>query len=576
MELDAEFVHVFADAPGPTFELLFTAFAEAHWDAVTPAAPLRFWKLIEMANGTTLMRSVLRMDERILNFLTGTSYLDPRLHGALELLDTDSVLPASQQRIADRVATLLGASELDRRSALIELNGADQATRQSVAGSACALAGLSLHRMLAATLPFAQTDLHGALRLMEREARLQGSAILLDCERMDADAAQRNALHRFVESLNVPLIVSAPVRLGGHLRPATFLEVAKPLVEEQRTAWQVSLGDSSTAWGGEMNGALNRTTDALLSQFNLSWDQIRTSTRRAACDAAATSEEVLEALWESCRAQARPSLDELAQRVETSAGWDALVLPQAQLDTLQEIAMQMRHRARVYQAWGFGGASGRGLGITALFSGASGTGKTTAAEALATELHLDLYRVDLSQVVSKYIGETEKSLRRIFDGAEQGGAVLFFDEADALFGRRTEVKDSHDRYANIEVSYLLQRMESYRGLAVLATNMKQALDPAFLRRIRFVVQFPFPDAGLREAIWRRAIPAEAPTEALDLKQLALLTVTGGNIRNIALNAAFLAAQTGEPIRMHHLLEAARGEYLKIERPLTEREIRGWI
>jgi len=179
-------------------------------------------------------------------------------------------------------------------------------------------------------------------------------------------------------------------------------------------------------------------------------------------------------------------------------------------------------------------------------------------------------------VVSKYIGETEKSLRRIFDAAEEGGALLFFDEADALFGRRTEVRDSHDRYANIEVSYLLQRMEQYRGLAVLATNMKQALDPAFLRRIRFVVQFPFPDATLREQIWRRALPSQAPTEAVNLQQLARLSVTGGNIRNIALSAAFLAVEAGEPIRMSHLLEAARGEYLKIEKPLTEPEIRGWV
>jgi len=316
--------------------------------------------------------------------------------------------------------------------------------------------------------------------------------------------------------------------------------------------------------------------DALLAQFNLSGEQIRTSSLQLATQANSLPENTLDALWESCRVQARPGLDGLAQRVETGAGWDALVLPEPQLEMLREISRQMRHRARVYNTWGFGSATGRGLGITALFAGASGTGKTTAAEVLAHELKLDLYRIDLSQVVSKYIGETEKSLRRIFDAAEEGGALLFFDEADALFGRRTEVKDSHDRYANIEVSYLLQRMEQYRGLAVLATNMKQALDPAFLRRIRFVVAFPFPDAALREQIWKRAIPRQAPTEAVNLQQLARLSVTGGNIRNIALGAAFLASEAGEPIRMSHLLEAARGEYLKIEKPLTEPEIRGWV
>ena len=198
-----------------------------------------------------------------------------------------------------------------------------------------------------------------------------------------------------------------------------------------------------------------------------------------------------------------------------------------------------------------------------------------AAEVLANELRLDLYRIDLSQVVSKYIGETEKNLRRVFDAAEDGGAILLFDEADALFGKRSEVKDSHDRYANIEVSYLLQRMEAYRGLAILTTNMKDALDTAFLRRIRFVVSFPFPDAAQRAEIWRRIFPPETPRRRLDLDRLARLNVTGGNIRNIALNAAFLAADAGEPVRMPHLLRRRAGEYAKLEKTLTEAEMRGW-
>ena len=195
-------------------------------------------------------------------------------------------------------------------------------------------------------------------------------------------------------------------------------------------------------------------------------------------------------------------------------------------------------------------------------------------EVLANELRLDLYRIDLSQVVSKYIGETEKNLRRVFDAAEEGGAILLFDEADALFGKRSEVKDSHDRYANIEVSYLLQRMEAYRGLAILTTNMKHALDTAFLRRLRFVVHFPFPDAAQRAEIWRRVFPPHTPTEGLDVRRLAQLNVAGGNIRNIALNAAFLAADAGESVGHPHLLLAARGEYAKLEKPLTEAEMGG--
>jgi SpoVK/Ycf46/Vps4 family AAA+-type ATPase len=235
----------------------------------------------------------------------------------------------------------------------------------------------------------------------------------------------------------------------------------------------------------------------------------------------------------------------------------------------------MRQRSRVYEEWGFGDSAVRGLGISALFAGPSGTGKTMAAEVLARELCLDLYCIDLSQVVSKYIGETEKNLRCVFDAAEGGGAILLFDEADALFGKRSEVRDSHDRYANIEVSYLLQRMETYRGLAILTTNLKNALDPAFLRRLRFVVTFPFPDAAERAEIWRRAFPARTPTERLDQARLARLNIAGGNIRNIALHAAFLAADAGQPVGMAHVLRAARGEYVKLEKTLTEAEVDGW-
>jgi SpoVK/Ycf46/Vps4 family AAA+-type ATPase len=243
---------------------------------------------------------------------------------------------------------------------------------------------------------------------------------------------------------------------------------------------------------------------------------------------------------------------------------------------LREVAIHVRRRRTVYDDWGFAARGRRGLGISALFSGPSGTGKTMAAEVLARELRLDLYRIDLSAVVSKYIGETEKNLRKVFDAAEEGGAILLFDEADALFGKRSEVKDSHDRYANIEVSYLLQRMEAYRGLAILTTNLKDALDTAFLRRLRFLVQFPFPDAAQRADIWRRVFPRETPTEGLNADKLARLSVAGGNIRNIALAAAFLAADEGTPVRMPHLLRAARGELAKIERPFSESEVRGWV
>jgi SpoVK/Ycf46/Vps4 family AAA+-type ATPase len=228
----------------------------------------------------------------------------------------------------------------------------------------------------------------------------------------------------------------------------------------------------------------------------------------------------------------------------------------------------------VYESWGFGARLPRGRGISALFSGPSGTGKTMAAEVLAKHLKIDLYRIDLAGVVSKYIGETEKNLRNVFEAAEQTGAILFFDEADALFGKRSEVKDSHDRYANIEVNYLLQRMEDYRGLAILCTNRRAALDRAFLRRLRFVVEFPFPDWSHRRLIWQKVFPSEAPVGALDFEALSRMEISGGNIRNVALNAAFLAAGEKSQIGMDHVLHAARREYAKIDKLLTEAEFGG--
>jgi len=281
-------------------------------------------------------------------------------------------------------------------------------------------------------------------------------------------------------------------------------------------------------------------------------------------------------VWDVCRSLARPKLEDLAQRIVPGATWDDLVLPDLQKKTLRQLATQVRHRMKVYETWGFAQRGRRGLGVSALFTGVSGTGKTMAAEVLARDLRLDLYRVDLSSVVSKYIGETEKNLKLVFDAAEDGGVLLLFDEADALFGKRSEVRDSHDRYANIEVGYLLQRMEAYQGLAILTTNLKSSMDTAFQRRLRFTVNFPFPDAAHREAIWKKVFPEATPTSNLDPRWLAQLNVTGGNIRNIALNAAFLAAESGTPVSMANLAEAARLEALKIERPLSDAETRGWV
>ena len=275
--------------------------------------------------------------------------------------------------------------------------------------------------------------------------------------------------------------------------------------------------------------------------------------------------------WDDSLEATRPKLAELAQQIVPKATIKDLVLPKREKELLREIAIHVAHQHRVYKEWGFEASSSRGLGISALFVGPSGTGKTMAAEVLANELRLSLFRIDLSTIVNKYIGETEKNLRKVFDAAENDGAILFFDEADALFGKRSEVGDSHDRYANIEIGYLLQLMEDFKGLAILATNMKNSLDPDFMRRIRFIVNFPFPNEKSRLKIWQQIFPPNVPRENLDYNRLARLNLTGGEIRNIALRAAFLAANEKVPVNMNHLKCAAHAEYIRLRRPFNSVE-----
>jgi vesicle-fusing ATPase len=426
--------------------------------------------------------------------------------------------------------------------------------------------------MRAADLPLAAGERIAFQRIWEREAILGDCALLIRTEDADAPDISRAAA-TFAESARLPLVISCREPLRSEGRPLPRLELRKPPGGEQARLWRRAL---ATRLPEESPAALDASVDSLVNHFSLGPSAIEMVCAVVAADpAAADPPMAARLLWDACRAQARSRLDDLAQRIETEAGWDDLVLPAAQKQVLRDIVVHVRQRGKVYGSWGFGSRCARGLGVSALFAGASGTGKTLAAEIMAQELRLDLYRIDLSQVVSKYIGETEKNLRRVFDAAETSGAVLLFDEADALFGKRSEVKDSHDRYANIEVSYLLQRMESYRGLAILTSNLQQALDPAFKRRIRFIVSFPFPGEVERAEIWRRVFPAATPLDRLDMGKLARLNVAGGNIRNIALGAAFLAADDGLPVGMAHVLRTARDEYMKLERPLTDHEIGGW-
>jgi AAA+ superfamily predicted ATPase len=545
---------------GVSFGLALAALDAPHWSSLAPVRPLRRWRLVEVDESAGLARGRVRIDERILHYLAGVNYLDVRLRSLLRPAQPPTVMAEAHRAVCD---TVCAALEIATRgdAPLLWLTGDDTLGQTDVAAGVAATLGLGLHILQAQDVPTGHAEIEALAVLWEREAMLLGSSLLVSCGKDPLPVAAV----RFIEQLRGLVVVSAgqPQPLE---RSNLRFTVDKPDLGEQKRLWQQVLGAGAL----RLNGVL----DGIVSQFKLSARTIQAEGAHLA-PTVAISDRPDSIMWSACRTIGRSKLDELAQRIESIAGWDDLILPEAQKATLRLVGAHVRNRLKVYQDWGFADRGARGLGISALFAGESGTGKTMAAEVLANELHLDLYRIDLSSVVSKYIGDTEKNLRRVFDAAEESGAILLFDEADALFGKRSEVKDSHDRYANIEVSYLLQRMEAYRGLAILTTNMKAALDTAFQRRLRFVIQFPFPDAAQRAAIWRSIFPTATPVERLDYAKLARLNVSGGSIRNIALNAAFLAAQSQEPVGMAHLLQAAHSEAGKRERPLSDAETKGW-
>jgi hypothetical protein len=553
VELDAGVPLLCAAASGdptrtePTFSLALAALPDAHWSALAPDAPLRRWHLIEpvavSGAATLLTRAPLRVDERVLHFLVGLDAPDTTLLGRLLRLSAPAdTLPAHHEARARQVADLWSG-----RSPFVQLIG-DGETATEIAARAAALLGCAARQLDVATMPADAADRAGLITYVNRDAMLGGGPIVVRAETIEAPDLQ------WLRELEGPVAVIAPT-LVQRVR-GVALDVAPLDADEQASVWQAALTDVVDV-------------SALADQFNITSATIRA----AAAEANITGVSA----WSAARAHTRHGLDALATRIETKATWDDLVLPPAGEAQLHELQATVRHRSTVYRAWGMDRGSGlHGTGVSALFGGPSGVGKTLAAEVIAGSLGLDLYRIDLSQIVSKYIGETEKNLRLVFDAADAGGCVLLFDEADALFGKRTEVKDSHDRYANLEVSYLLQRMESYRGLAILTTNLKDNVDKAFLRRLTAIVAFPFPDAAERARIWQRMLVPPLPTEGVSTTALAALAVTGGVIRNIALGAAFRAAEDGTAVRMTHLLAAAHRECAKLERPLAAAEVGEWV
>jgi hypothetical protein len=566
-------------AAHPTLGLALDRLPEPSWDALSAAGPLRFWRLIELAARADqpLVSAPARADERVVDLIRGLDVVDARLEHVCGPLPRTlpEPLPASQQATVDEGVGVWLRADSGSATPVLQLIGPDPVVRSGLAERIAAQVGFGCHELAADRL-LADPHQVELLRLWQRETLLGRQALYVDVAQLRPDDLARMA----------PLLVDAgaAVLVGARepwpvgRRPVYVLDALRPTGEEQEELWFDALsrrrfldepvdepvagpGDEHAGPPGDQDEQLRRTASALADRLDLNQVTIGAVVRQAVTDQPA-------GLWQACQAFTRPRLETYAQRLPTPTDWDDLVLPEREVTMLRHLVDQVRGRGTVLRRWGLAATSG-GTGVTALFTGQSGTGKTMAAGVVARSLDLALYRIDLSAVVSKYIGETERNLAQVFDAADSGGVLLLFDEADALFGRRSEVKDSHDRYANIEVNYLLQRMEDYRGIALLTTNQRHAVDTAFLRRLRFVVTFPFPSPAERRALWQRAFPPRTPLGRLDLDRLAELAATGGMIRNIAVNTVYCAVGAGRPVTMTLVLEMARAEFSKLRLPVSD-------
>ena len=551
--------------------------ARTHFDQASPLLKYQLISLSEDAAGprTSLLNRYLKLDERIVNYLLDSDEIDVRLDRqvsvhASRLNFEGLILPT------DMLARLKALFEkrADDQGLILNFQGSYGVGKRSTAAALCHLSGLQLLTVNIEHAPTADSDFASLVRLSTREAALQNAAVywqgfdaLLPPERHSHLAL---LLQELQECKGVFFLASETVWEPSDLPdlPAFVrIEFPLPAYSERLLFWERAV-EHGTSTDIDVVGLANK--------FRFSGGQIRDAAFTARNLARRRDPENLSIkmndLLEACRLQSNRRLAALATRIKPHYVWSDIVLPPDSLRQLREICNAVEFRSIVYEEWGFDKKLSLGKGLGLLFAGPSGTGKTMAAEVLAGELGLDLYKIDLSTVVSKYIGETEKNLSRIFTEATTSNAVLFFDEADALFGKRSEVRDSHDRYANIEINYLLQRMEEYEGTVILATNLRKNMDDAFVRRIQFTIEFPFPHADQRLAIWQRVWPESMPRQDLDLDFMARrFEFSGGNIRNIALATAFLAAEEGDCVKMKHLIRATWQEYQKMGKVVMEGE-----
>ncbi|NUO82942.1 ATP-binding protein [candidate division KSB1 bacterium] len=543
-----------------------------------PAAPLRRFDLLETAEndwGSSAAHRALRINTRILHYALGNNAVDEQLAHDVRFwrpLAWDRVvLPDSFQQRTHKLFQM-SMSEAVQPRPVWYFYGRAGVGKKILARALCSEKNVLLLSVdLRAWLAHPET-LHERARLLLREGLLQPAAVYFEhLEKLEAAAEENPLLWPRLMKEIIELGWMTFVGSENPMPPALLdlpqifpVEIPAPDHATQQALWKLHLDGALAAEETDM-------VEPLSARFNLTGGQIARAVH-AAQQAGRVHEPErgqvsFAELIASSRIQSQPKLSTLARKVTPKRSWEELVLPEEQMRQLRELANQVKHSRLVMEEWGFGDKLTLGRGLNALFVGPSGTGKTMAAEVIARDLGLDLYKIDLSAVVSKYIGETEKNLNRVFTEAEHSNAILFFDEADALLGKRSEVKDAHDRYANIEIAYLLQKMEEYEGITILATNLRKNIDEAFTRRIRFIVEFPFPEESYRRRIWQTVWPRATPLATeVDLDFMARqFKLTGGNIRNVALAAAFFAADNGKAVGMKHLIRATKREYQKMSK-----------
>lgn len=548
-----------------------------------PQSRLIKYRLIAISNDhlekMPLISCPLKLDSRIINFIHDINLLDARLEDSAtilrcqkRLMDVD--LSHEQQEKIYNFITLFKKVQWSEN--VMELNtcafiGKNHFLKKLTAEAICEALDINLLIYDLDKAIISNFSLNESFALLFREAYLQGAAIYIEkydqlLQQNDKCAHAKNTLAQIRQQFACLVFLSIeshwlPLGLDDQFDIISF-EFSMPSFASRKKIWESQLQSLSLTSCG-----IN--TDVLANTFRFTGDQIRNSICAAKNMALLKKRNPQDVsmldFYRACRAQSNQKLTELSLKITPLYNWDDIVLPHDTIAQLREVCNQVRSRNIVYSDWGFDKKLSYGKGLNILFTGPSGTGKTMATEIIARELSIDLYKIDLSSVVSKYIGETEKNLNRIFAEAEQSNAILFFDEADALFGKRSEVRDSHDRYANIEINYLLQKMEEHEGIVILASNLRQNIDEAFIRRMQIVVEFPFPDESHRHRIWQHVFPSDAPlSKKNDFNFLAKnLQLSGGNIKNIALCAAFLAAENSGVIDMHHIILATRREFQKI-------------